>query len=222
MNRDAVVHHEDNLRAADVQESFSHVGITNINELARAAEPLLQWYRRVEEPSEPPKDRIPPRTIDARLVELVQRRNQFTHGGGVWEESLALDEMRAHLDFVRAYCEALYRIVAGDYIHGRYVKSNTAAGDLGTIREGPLPRHNHAVVVDRPAFRIERGQPIVGVRAKRVDFWGYIIGLQIDGKDVESVDPGTPAETIGVVADFKPTKSTRLYVLPTKDPAIWP
>lgn len=221
MNRDAIIHHEDNLRATAVQEAFSLFGISSINELARAAEPLLQWYCRAEGRSELPEGRIPEKTIGARLLEFVQRRNQFAHGGGSWEESLGLDEMRAHLDFVRAYCEALYRIVAGEYINGRYVTSNAGAIDLGVILEGPFKNRNHAVVVAKPSFRIEKGQPIIGVRAGRVHFWGDLVELQVDTENVECVDPSTPGDTIGIVADFKPTKTTRLYVLVSKDPAIW-
>lgn len=77
------------------------------------------------------------------------------------------------------------------------------------------------MVVRKPTCRAYLGQPVVGKRANRVDRWGTIQEIQVDGKPVAAIEVGDPAMEIGLRVDFELTKGMKLYLLPTKDDAVW-
>jgi len=50
---------------------------------------------------------------------------------------------------------------------------------------------------------------------------GEVKEIQVDDAPVNSIETESPATEIGLRADFKFTKGTRLYVLEKKDEVVW-
>lgn len=219
LNRHAVVHHDYNLRSHVVQGIFGSLGIRNINDLACGIETMIDWFSDLEgiEPSS--IKQVPPTIVDFRLKDLVDRRNQVSHGGRELSESLDTIEMQVRLDFLEAYAHSLFRVLAGAYLDRYYIRAGLATS-LGFPIEGPFKRGS-VVVIRNPPCRIFRGQPIVGVRKNRVDRWGEVLEIQVTDVAVESIEPDSAPDDAGLRADFKFTKGMELYVIETRDELIW-
>jgi hypothetical protein len=217
LNRHAVLYHESNLRPSIVNDIFSLTGVSAINELVRAAEPLVQWNLKVTAVLGP----VPLSSIERRLEEIVELRNQTAHTGVGLGQVLGSAEMQEHIEFMRAYCRALYQVVVGAYLNRSYVDNPGASTALGPFIKGPLRQHGGAVVVHKPTCRTYVGQPVIGKRDNRVDRWGTIQEIRVDDKPVSTIEAGNQATEVGLRVDFKVTKSTQLYLLAAKDDAVW-
>jgi len=219
LNRHAVLYHENNLRPVIVQTIFSLTGVSSINELVRQSEPLVQWNLKAT--GAPTPGPVPLSSIERHLDEIVELRNQTAHSGVGLGQVLGSADMQEHLEFMRAYCRALYEAVTGAYLDRSYIHKPGAATALGEFLLGPLRKHGGAVVVHKPTCRTYVGQPVIGKRDNRVDRWGTIQELQVDDKPVPAVEAGDPAAEVGLRVDFELTKNTQLYLLPAKDDAVW-
>ncbi|TKD07871.1 HEPN domain-containing protein [Polyangium fumosum] len=220
LNRDAVVYHEHNFRASVVQSAFSSLGIEKINESVRCIDALVNWYSAMQGVT--PGDPVPLTTIDVRLEDLVEYRNQVAHAGSGSGSLLGPDDMRELLAFMKSYCISLHTVVVGEYLNRRYVKKSGASVNLGDILEGPFRKSGDAVVVAKPGCRVSVEQPIFGVRDGRVDRWGQVKGIQVDGQDLHSVEVDSTAKSVGLRVDFRVTKGTQLYLLHGRDAVVWP
>jgi hypothetical protein len=219
LNRHAVIHHDYNLRSRVVQEVFGPLGIKNINESACRTETLMDWHRASEHIESPSRTQVPPTVVELRLDDLVNRRNEVSHGGRNWSESLDNAEMQVRLDFLEAYARSLFSVLAGAYLDRYHIGSGQAIS-LGRPIEGPF-ENGSVVVVNKPPCRVFRGQPIVGVRQRRVDRWGEILEIRVEDVAVDSIEPDSAATDAGLRANFKFTKGIQIYALETKDEAIW-
>jgi hypothetical protein len=90
---------------------------------------------------------------------------------------------------------------------------------LGDPIEGPFK--NGAVVVRKPTCRVYVGQAVFGVRKGRVDRWGEVKEIRVNDITANSIEIESPGTEVGLRADFKFTKGTRLYVLEKKDESVW-
>ncbi|MDI1481428.1 MAE_28990/MAE_18760 family HEPN-like nuclease [Polyangium sp. y55x31] len=220
LNRDAVVYHEHNFRANVVQASFSALGIEKINESVRCADALVNWYSSMQGVS--PGDPVPLTTIEVRLEDFVEYRNQVAHTGTSPGSLLGPDDMRELLAFVRSYCISIHTVVVGEYLNRRYVTKPGASVKLGDILEGPFRKNGDAVVVAKPQCRVFLDQPVFGMRDGRVDRYGLVKGIQVDGRDMHSVEVNSTAKSVGLRVDFRVTKGTQLYLLQSRDAVVWP
>ncbi len=218
LNRHAVLYHENNLRPNSVKDIFALTGVPDINDRVRNAESLVQWNLAANTASGPPRRD----TIEGHLNDIVELRNQTAHNGIALGQGLGSAEMQDHLEFMRAYCRALYEVVAGEYLDRSYVSKPGACTALGAFLEGPFHKPGGAVVVvSKPTCRTYIGQPILGKRNNRVDRWGTIQTIEVDGTSVSAVEAFNPAATVGLLVDFKLSNGTQLYLLPAKDDAVW-
>lgn len=221
LNRSAITHHDKNLRPDVVQELLSLIGIEKVHEHACKARPLVKWGAE----RTGTKDPVRPETLDATLNEIVVSRNRISHSGGLIDELWGGPVMLDKLTFMKAYCDALYHVVVGHYLMDAYVTRQRAV-EIGKILEGPFKQRDGAIVVRKPQCRVSTGQCIFGQslvdkETARVDKWGVIRSIRVDDKQVDVVEPDDPGEEIGLCVDFELTKSTRLFLLPTKDQAVW-
>jgi hypothetical protein len=164
-------------------------------------------------------DRVQQTIIELRLEDLVDRRNQVAHGGSDMNESIDSSEMQSRLDFLQAYAWSLFSVLAATYLDRYYIKSGVATS-LGCPIEGPFKKRA-VVVVRRPACKLYRGQPIVGVCQNRVDRWGELLEIRVEDVAVDSIDPDSISTDVGLCADFKFTKGIEIYALAEKDDVIW-
>ena len=88
LNAAAVVWHDNNLRAKDVDEIFLHLGIEDMCTQVRRGDALMQWYMAAQGIETPPAKGVPSTVIEERLNDLVERRNEVAHRGGNPEDLL--------------------------------------------------------------------------------------------------------------------------------------
>lgn len=215
LNRHAIIDHGDsNLRADKVHELFMSLGIDDINNGARQADPLVEWYRNIKG-----SDVVSSTVVEERLGDLVSRRNQIAHHGGTPSDFLGAAEMQDLLGFVKAYCNSLWHVVAGIYLERTYIGVPNASVHLESV-EDPK-KDGYVIIVRASSCRLKVGQPVIGKRANRVDRWGNIKEIQVEDRGVSDIDVGPTARVIGISLDFKSTKGTSHFVLPDKDDLIW-
>jgi hypothetical protein len=217
LNRHAVLYHENNLRPTIVKEIFSLTGVSDINEMVRETASLVRWNLELTSVPGP----VALSSIERRLDDIVERRNQTTHTGVRSGQVLGSAEMQEHVEFMRAYCKALYEVVVGAYLDRFYAGDPAKSTPLGKFILGPLSKNGGAVVVGKPACRIYIGQPVIGKHGKRVDRWGTVQELRVDDKPVQAVEAGDPTAQVGLRVDFEFTGSAQLYLLSAKDQAVW-
>lgn len=221
LNRQAIVYHDVNLRALEVQGMFTSIGIEAINDSTRRCEPLLEWYKKTTSQESPDK-KIPQGVIDERVRVLVDRRNEVSHSRGYPIDLLGPEDMLEMLGFIKGYCSSLHKILIGEYLKRWYMEIPGAATQLGIFINGPLRRVDGTViVVSKPSCRMFVGQPVFGAIGDRVDRWGYILEIQVDDVSQQSVEKDSKATEIGLKIDFKVTKHTELYVLQNTDEVVW-
>lgn len=218
LNRHAVVFHESNIRGEVIQGLFKAVGIEKINDLACQALPLQDWFSKCKG-FEANSEGSLPRLLELRLKDLVDRRNQLVHAGPNSCEAFDPDLMKEQMDFFEAYGRAIFSVVGGSYLD-RYYLNKPLSMAFGRPQEGPY-KNDFVVVVETPRCKIFRGQPVFGVQENRVIRWGVILGLQVNGKTVESIEADSVASTVGLEVDFKLSRNIQLFGLEQKDEAVW-
>lgn len=218
LNEAAVVAHDSNLRADEIDSLFAAVGIENVCASVRRADALLEWYRETEGLIAPPKDGVPATTVKERLKDIVERRNQVAHRGGNPDDRLGPDGMRDALRFIEAFSKSVFMIAVG-----RYLQSHRAdRGEGIRLSQRESPKKGAIVVVDKPAQRIFVGQPVFALVSSTGARWGRIQSMQVDGIDVEAVEPdAVAANGVGIALDFKCPRSVTLVALAADDDVVW-
>lgn len=218
LNSDAVVYHEHNLRANEVQDIFCSLGIRDINQWVSQTESLSKWFSTVTDIDPSTKRTTLEKIIEYRFDDLVQRRNDIAHKG-VQLEVLDPDVGKEKLDFFKAYANSLLHILSCVYLDSYYVKTRLAA-ELGRPLEGPY-KEDYVVVVRKPSCRVFQGQPILGSIGNKVDRWGIIKEIQINDNSVEIVEVDSLVTELGLRADFKFTRTMQIYAIDEKDEIVW-
>lgn len=219
LNEAAVVAHDRNLRASEIDTLFAAVGIEQLCDRVRRADPLMKWHCSAQGLDAAPQEGVPAAIVEKRLEGIVERRNQVAHRGGNPVDLLGADDMADAVGFIEAFSRSVFSLAVGRYLQGHHA---TTAIQLRQ-REGDGPYKNGTVVVvEKPAHRLFVGQPvfvIVGTSGAR---WGRIQSLKVDDAGVQAVDGGAAAENgIGVTLDFKCPKGASLVALPVEDDVVW-
>ncbi len=218
LNEAAVVAHDSNLRFDELGKLFSSIGLDQLGERARRGDSMMVWYCLSQGLSEPPQGGVPAATVQQRLDDLVERRNQVTHRGGSPEELLGTAEMTDLVDFVDAFARSLYSATVSLYLLGRYVASSEAL--QLRLLEGPY-KNGTVVVVEKPARRLYVGQPIFVLVEGTGARWGRILGIQLQGVSIDAVEVADPAVEVGLEVGFKCPKTAELFVLDAGDDVVW-
>jgi hypothetical protein len=79
LNKAAVIAHDVNLRVNEIDSLFAAVGIENVCDRVRRADPLLNWYRRTKDLDVEPPAGVPATLIEERIKDIVDRRNEIAH-----------------------------------------------------------------------------------------------------------------------------------------------
>jgi hypothetical protein len=219
LNDMAVIAHDLNLRAEELGTLFASVGIEKVCERSRRADALLAWFCAVNGLAEAPKDGVPPATIQQRLDDLVERRNQVAHRGGNPLNLLGTEEMGDLVDFVEALARSVFGLTVASYLRTRY-STPTNAEEL-RLMVGPLKRDRNVVVVGKPAKRLYVGQPIFTFVDSSGARWGRIRELQLEGVPATAVEQSSTAAEVGVKVDFKCPRGVVLTVLDADDDVVW-
>lgn len=219
LNEAAVVAHDLNLRAGEIDALFAAVGIEQLCDRVRWADPLVEWHCVAQGLDAPPQEGVPPAIVEKRLEGIVERRNQVAHRGGNPIDLLGADDMADAVGFIEAFSRSVFSLAVG-----RYLQDHHAATAIQLRqREGDGPyQAGTVVVVDKPADRIFVGQPVFVIVGSIGSRWGRIQSIKVNDANVQVVDDGVAAENgIGVALDFKCPKSASLVALPVEDDVVW-
>lgn len=221
LNAAAVVWHDNNLRAKELDDMFLPLGIENMCLHLRRGDALIQWHMSVQGLPAPPADGVPGTVIEERLNDLVARRNQVAHRGGNPEDLLGADAMNEAIGFISALSEDVFAMVAGSYLAARNGPDSAAAKLVQVVGNGPY-MNGKVIVVSPPAISLKVGQPIFVSRASGAARWGRIQSLRLDDVDYETIPFGTPAPNgIGIRLDFVCSANASPVVLPEEDDLVW-
>jgi hypothetical protein len=221
LNDVAVIAHDLNLRAEELGKLFASVGIEKVCERSRRADALLAWFCAVNGLAEAPRDGVPPATIQQRLDDLVERRNQVAHRGGNPLNLLGTAEMGDLVDFVEALAMSVFGLTAASYLRTRYLESKSLDAEELRLIAGPLKSDRNVVVVGKPAKRLYVGQPIFTFVDSCGARWGRIRELQLEGVAATVVEQSSTAAEVGVRIDFKCPSKVVLFVLDADDDVVW-
>lgn len=221
LNEAAVVWHDANLRARDVDTLFADVGIEQACGRARLGDALIAWYVALQGLAAAPADGVAHTVIDERLNALVERRNQIAHRGGNPDNLLGVDDMNEAIGFIDGLSTSLFATVVGRYLATRYGGAGVSTRLTQMPGVGPF-RNGTVVVVESPAAQLFVGQPVFVSSDVRGARWGRIQSLQLDDVSVDVVAAGAPAlQGVGVGLDFQCQRGVSLIVLAVEDDLVW-
>lgn len=221
LNEAAVVWHDANLRAGEVDAVFADVGVDQICTQARRGDALNGWYVATQMLPTAAPEGVPRTVIDERLSGLVERRNQIAHRGGNPDDLLGADAMNEAIAFIGALSKDIFATVVGCYLERRHIGAPIASKLEQLPNDGPF-RNGTVVVVDSSPVRLFVGQPIYVTRPSGGVRWGRIQSLRLNDADVGHVEAGTPApQGVGVGLDFACPRGAPLVVLLAEDDLVW-
>ena len=221
LNKAAVIAHDVNLRVDEIDKLFAAIGIEKVCDHVRRADTLLEWYCKAKELDVVPQNGVPDKLIEERIKDLVERRNQITHGGGNPTDLLGVDEMRDAVRFIRAFANSIFAIVVGSYLKAHHAASASRIELMQRQGDGPY-KNGTVVVVEKPLRKIFVGQPVYVPVDSTGARWGRIQSLRVDNSDLRVVSPETEApQGIGVGLDFKCPKGATLVALDEEDDVVW-
>lgn len=221
LNAPAVVWHDSNLRAKDVDEIFLPLGIERICAQVRRGDALIQWHMAVQGLPVMPADGVPNTVIEERLNDVVERRNQVAHRGGNPEDLFGVADMNEAIGFIRALSADIFSMVVGRYLEARHGPAS-GVGRLEQVPgDGPF-QGGKVVIVSPPVVTLSVGQAIFVSRVSGDARWGRIQSLRLDGANLETIGVGTPAPLgIGIGLDFVCPDRAVLLVPPSEDDLVW-
>ncbi len=218
LNESAVVAHEMNLRVGEIDSLFAAVGIDQVCERVRRTDALVEWYRQVQELAAAPQEGVPSATVEERIKDLVERRNQIAHGGGTPVELLGVDEMGEALGFIQAFARSVFAVAVSRYLRSHHAGTGVQLAQ----RQGNGPYQNGQVVIVEPPATAFAGQPVFVLGETIAARWGRIQSIQLDGATLEVIEAGTAAANgLGIKLDFKCPKDADLVALAADDDMVW-
>jgi hypothetical protein len=223
LNEAAVITHDANLRASEVDALFSSVGIEKICDRACKADAILSWYRDVQGLDTTPQDGIKRTIIDERLKDIVERRNQVAHRGGNPTDLLGREKMNETLGFIECLATSIFGLIVGLYLQAYHATSSARIELILRDGDGPF-KHRTVVIVEKPAHRLYVGQPVFVLVQSTGARWGRIQSLRVDDLDVMELEPNRKvSKGVGVGLDFKFPNSTdaKLIALEDDDDVVW-
>ena len=221
LNAPAVVWHDSNLRAKDVDEIFLPLGIERMCAQVRRGDALIQWHMAVQGLPAMPADGVPNTVIEERLNDVVERRNQVAHRGGNPEDLFGVADMNEAIGFIHALSEDIFSMVVGRYLEAHHSPASGVVRAEQVPGDGPY-QDGKVVIVSPPVVTLSVGQAIFVSRASGAARWGRIQSLQLDGADLKTIEVGTPAPLgIGIGLDFVCPDTAALLVLPSEDDLVW-
>lgn len=223
LNEAAVIAHDANLRAGEVDAVFGAIGIEKICDRACRSDAMVDWYCVAQGLDAAPQDGVKRTVVEERLKDIVERRNVVAHRGGHPVELLGGAAMSDAIGFTESLSRSIFGLLVGRYLETHHVTSGKCVELSLRPGDGPFKKRT-IVVVEKPIHRIFVGQPVFVIQESTGARWGRIQSLRIGEVETNAIDPSIEAPNgIGLGLDFKYPKNTdvKLIALTSDDDVVW-
>lgn len=223
LNEKAVSAHDRNLRAEEIDRVFAAVGIDNICDRLCHADEIKSWFGTAQGLDTQPQHSVNRTVIERRLKDIVDRRNEVAHHGGVPKNFLGAEEMIEAVAFIQSLATSIFGLVVGRYFEAHHAASPGRVQLMLLAGTRPL-KDGKVVCIHKPAQRLFVGQPVFVIVESTGARWGRIQSLRVEDADVPELATNANApKGVGVGLDFKfPNNAkAKLVALPTDDDVVW-
>jgi hypothetical protein len=178
----AMLIHEQNLRLAELNRLFSGSGIGEIGGWIDRHRSLEEFFK---------KDSRLNASAEREMAQLVEYRNDASHGSVSVDNILALDYLLEFCDFIAALCDAISQLV--QLIGLKFLSEAGRAITLGRVSE--LLKNNTVLIFEMKG-KLSVGDTIY-LKGNNYCFEREVISIQIDDVNQTRVDLAVPKE-VGV------------------------
>jgi hypothetical protein len=207
LNHLAFAQHSANFRQSVIAATFSQLGIGDLGQSLRQAEPFIGFLRD-EDPERDVQTYLSggDDVVFARLNDLAERRNVVAHGTPV-DDILSRDLLRSYIAFIGAYASGLSLVVYESALPNLLTRA-VALGTAITVID------NKIVCVDLPAGQITIGDTLIAKTqdTSRPFKAGPIKELQQNHVQHKTVNGG-PGVQIGMRVEFGAKDNHEFYCL---------
>lgn len=205
---DAFTQHGANFKTSVIDDFFGNLDISAIGKLIMDNQIFKQFTQTRLGIN--PDDNINAEQSFEIINDLAQRRNDVAHGvsSGLLQNTIISE----YITFFEEYSNALVNVCNNSLIKFTMVEEYE---ELGEIKE--IHRYGQVVCLETNKVPLKKGDKLQSVGATRT-INGSILGIQIDGKDVEEVD-SNENYYVGLYLDIKASKSIKLNKLTLKEKA---
>ncbi|MDR1577588.1 MAG: hypothetical protein LBT86_05095 [Deltaproteobacteria bacterium] len=224
LNEAAIIFHDKNLYANEVDTVFSALGIENICALVCDADATRAWYRDTQNLDTSLEVKVRPTVIEERLKDIVVRRNQVAHHGGVPLNILGVDAMGDAVAFIKSLATSIFGLVVGTYFKNHHAESTNRV-ELVLRSKDSVYQNRKIVVVEKPFKRIFVGQPVFVILESTGARWGRVKNLRVDNVEAQDIEENTNAPNgVRVRLDFEYPNNAKvkLIALQDDDDVVWP
>lgn len=197
LDPECVTYHRNNLRWSELCQLFAQGGINSVGDWVGKSPSIVKHFGDDERHL---IDRL-----SSKLGDLVQYRNDCSHGLVEPDEILGHEELLDFIDFICAIVTALDQLVLWKKIEVMQQKGEVAI--CGTVTE-VFPKSN-AFICTAEMGLFERGQVIYLKKGASIGA-STIISIRIDDADVLSCDAGKDDE-LGLQCNLLPAKGSQIF-----------
>ena len=210
VNGSAFVLHRGNISLTRITEFLSSVGIDTHFRRVTLTPDLLNFFRA----REPERDirNVADQELQTLLQpinDLVERRNQVSHGVINIDDIESIDLLKERCRFVAAYGGAVYTVIVQEALKYQIDRANV-------LRLGkPIEVFNNSIVCfETNNAHIAVGNTIAAATDNPLEPFRYseILSLQIDGKSISEIVASQPTK-FGAKVSFRASENYDYYVL---------
>lgn len=212
LNGPAFSLHRGNVTLSRISEMLSGAGVKqHLNRVART--PTFTCYLVKNIPERDLENLTDEETklLFEPISELVERRNEISHGVVQLDNLESVGMLKARCDFVRAYVSGIYELLSHEVM--RHTVAIGVAQSLGH----PITVHNNRIVCFEVACNLAVGDQIFSLTSDALEpvRTSEVLNIQINRVDQEEIVTGTPLQ-FGVLVGFYAKEQRDYYSLPAK------
>lgn len=197
LDTECVTYHRKNLRWSELCQLFSQGGIDNLGDWVGKSQAIIKHFGD--------DDRHLVGRLSSKLGDLVQYRNDCSHGLVEPDEILGHEELSDFIDFICSIASALDQLVLWKKIEVMHQKGEVAL--CGTVTE--VFAKANAFICTAEMGRFERGQILYLKKGANIET-SAICSIRIDDADVASCDAGKGDE-LGLQCNLLPAKGSQIF-----------
>lgn len=197
LNQDAFSLHGANFRKSVIDEMFSRLDIKNISHFCVKQKPFSTFL--ISQGKEPEKD--DPKELFELLDDLVQRRNEVSHG--ISSSILSYDILDLYTNFIYYFGVSLFKVVYQTFISNYFKRKGKQLGKPNNVL-----KKGRVILINIADCGINVGDKLIAKNNESTVITN-IISIQVDDKSVTTLNQKESQE-IGILVDGKISKSHQI------------